>query len=281
MTNINYEIVKTNNPLGIDNCIIGIKRSYENIQTADLHWHDALELNLMLEGAIDCYTEGKHYVAQTGDLILVNKNCIHILHNPIPKTYATALIMVIPNDFLLHYVPSVSDPYFKLEKDTPQYAVISTCMEQITQLIQTPEPPRFSELLIHQNIISIIYQLYSHCLSEKTYSDRQLLLARQVIEYVSSHYKENLSISAVANKFGLQENYFCRCFKNQAGMSFHQYLCRIRLDIALALLSNNHGSLLSCALDAGFASEQVFIDWCKKTYNCTPIQYKLAKNNNS
>ena len=52
---------------------------------------------------------------------------------------------------------------------------------------------------------------------------------------------------------------------------------RIRLDAALALYNSDHYSLLDCALQAGFTSEKVMIDWCRKIYQCTPAQYKIQK----
>ncbi len=75
---------------------------------------------------------------------------------------------------------------------------------------------------------------------------------------------EKFTYLPLQNLVGLQETYFCRKFKKkETGISFHQYLSRIRL---MRRLPYTTRSLLAldCALQAGFTSEKVMIDWCRK-----------------
>ena len=75
---------------------------------------------------------------------------------------------------------------------------------------------------------------------------------------------------------GLQENYFCRYFKRFTGMSFVQYLARIRFRYALSYLTDNGLSVTESAARAGFPSEKASTGWCKRLNGVTPSEYKRS-----
>lgn len=95
------------------------------------------------------------------------------------------------------------------------------------------------------------------------------------MEYIDRNFQlPELTLSMVAQKVGLQENYFCRYFKKYTGTSFSQYLAQARLRYALAYMLDFGASVVESALQAGFPSAKAFTDWCKRIYGVTPAQYK-------
>ena len=56
-------------------------------------------------------------------------------------------------------------------------------------------------------------------------------------------------------------------------MSYHQFVSQLRLQSALSHLAAGNRSETECALEAGFSSVKLLIDWCKRIYCCTPQQY--------
>ncbi len=272
MQNVDFEIVKKNNPLGINDCIIQRAKVIGRESDTTLHWHHGFELTLVIEGCICYLVEGKQHLSSSGDFLFINSGVIHQTQNIDNFSTIRALILVIPDSILKELVPEISYPYFSIKENSQERKEITKCLYQISDILENPQP--FQNLLIRKELLSILYLLYSKFYHTEHVQNFSKSVSKKVIKHVGQHYSEELSIKNIAAIAGLQANYFCRYFKKETGISFHQYLSRIRLDAALALLTTGRYTVLDCALETGFSSEKVMIDWCRKVYNCTPLQYK-------
>ena len=272
---ITYERLATKNPIGVDGCIIALSKGYGHLTDTSLHWHHAFELTLVLESDIRYTADGAEHYVSCGDFLFINSGVIHQTQNANKYQNICGLVLVIPDTMIKELVPEIDCPYFRIEKDSKERMEILESLYRMEQCIKNPQ--RFHPLLIRSELFKILYLLYTYCYDPDASNTDYNVASKTVINYVGEHYMENLSIPSIANLVGLQETYFCRKFKKETGISFHQYLSRIRLDAALALYNSDHYSLLDCALQAGFTSEKVMIDWCRKIYQCTPAQYKIQK----
>lgn len=270
MQYINYEVLSTQNPLGIKDALISIVHVRGREGDTSLHWHSGLELTLVLKGAIQYMTGGKQYLANAGDIVFINSSEIHKTENVSFSDSIYALVCIIPDSFIKEHIPDLETTYFALEHSPTIRPILITYLQQIVTYLEKPAP--FQHLLIYKELLSILYQLCSKCYSPDWIPSSHRI-SKKSVEYVNSHYMEEISIKDIASYVGLQDNYFCRYFKNETGFTFHQYLSRIRLDAALALLSTGEHSALDCALACGFSSEKLLINWCHKIYHCTPLQY--------
>lgn len=272
MQALSYEIVPTLNPIGLENCIIKTVSDFGSGKDRTLHWHHALEITLILEGGIDYLIEGKQYRRNAGEFMLINSGSVHQTQNATKTGLLSVMILVIPDSFLRELVPEIVKPQFDLDQNPTVRDIIATYLYQINTYLQNPKP--FQSLLIRKELLSVLYQLYSKCYvkADSRTDDNQMI--KEITRYVEKHYAEELALEKVAELFHLQKNYFCRFFKKKTGLSFHQYLCQVRVHAALALLSSGEGrSVLECALESGFSSGKILNDWCQKLYGCTPLQY--------
>lgn len=273
MQTIDYEIVTTANPIGLENCILAKVTVFGHESDTHLHWHHALEMTYILSGGIEYLIDGQLITATAGDFTFINSGSIHQTCNLSSNTPISAVVFVIPDTFLSSLVPSVKSPYFDLNRHPDVRAIIATYLQQIATYLE--HPVEYQSLLIQKELLSVTYQLFSKCYTTPPASQNNQL-SKQVLEYVELHYSDEIKLSQITGYIGLQENYFCRYFKKQTGISFHQYLCKFRLQRAISLLLLRKNTITECALEAGFSSEKIFIDWCKKEYQCTPTQYLKA-----
>ena len=271
MQEIQYEIVTTENPIGIEHCVISPKIVHGRERDMMLHWHNALEMTLVWEGGIQYLAEGRLQEARAGEFVFINSGVIHLTRNVSDTEDIRALVMLLPDTFFEELVPEVSQPYFTIPKHSSVKEIIATYMQQIDTYIRQPQP--FQNLLIRKELILIAYQLFSKCYVKEGRGRTQDSLCKRVVEYTRQHYMETLSLTEIAARFHLQENYFCRYFKKGTGMSYHQFLSQLRLQSALSSLAAGNRSETECALEAGFSSVKLLIDWCKRIYHCTPQQY--------
>lgn len=250
---------------------IQIIDSYGTIHDTSLHWHHALELVLMLSGGVIYTVDGASHKTNAGELHIINSQHIHQAVNANPSDPITALVIQITDSFLERIAPSREQRHFAIEKGSDAERSIRDDLYAISEAIR--EGKQFHNLLVRSCLLHIVYVLLKDCRTESRPQTKESMYSKAPIQYVSSHYMDKISLDQVAAATGLQKNYFCRCFRKETGITFMQYLNQIRLNVAPSLLYEGNIRMIDCALQAGFASEKVMIDWCKKIHQTTPMQY--------
>ena len=84
----------------------------------------------------------------------------------------------------------------------------------------------------------------------------------------------DLTLSALAEKFGYSEFHLSRKFREGSGMSFRDYLRYRRLAFALKDVRDTEKGLLEIAMDYGFSSNEAFTRAFREAYGVTPSRYR-------
>ena len=72
--------------------------------------------------------------------------------------------------------------------------------------------------------------------------------------FITDHQSEDLSLGQVASAVNMSAFYFCKTFKKATGMTFTDYLARVRVEKVKNLLLNPHKRVSEAAYEAGFQS---------------------------
>jgi AraC-like DNA-binding protein len=83
-------------------------------------------------------------------------------------------------------------------------------------------------------------------------------LVRRVKEFIVLHAGEEIMLRRAAAVAGFSPCYFCKLFHRVAGMGFSEYLARLRVEAAKALLMDPHTRINEAAFRAGFQSLSQF-----------------------
>jgi AraC family transcriptional regulator len=98
---------------------------------------------------------------------------------------------------------------------------------------------------------------------------------RAMQSYLNLHYSENLALSDIAAHVHYSPYLLCRIFKQQIGLTIHQYLARLRLFHALELLiAEPTLPVGDIALQLGFYSHSHFTAAFSQTFNLAPSDYR-------
>ncbi len=76
--------------------------------------------------------------------------------------------------------------------------------------------------------------------------------------YLAAHPTEEISLSDVARAVNMSAFYFCKVFKKATGLTFTEYLARVRVESVKALLLNPNKRISEAAYEAGFQSLSQF-----------------------
>lgn len=92
--------------------------------------------------------------------------------------------------------------------------------------------------------------------------------------WMDEHFHENIQIEEVAAQVSLSRFYFSRRFREETGLSPHEYLLNLRLSYAKLQLSESDDSIEEIAYDCAFCSASNLIRAFKKSTGLTPYQFR-------
>ncbi len=97
---------------------------------------------------------------------------------------------------------------------------------------------------------------------------------RKIKKYVDAHYKEDLTLKAIANKFFMNPVYMGQLFKKTYGMYFKDYILQVRINEAKRKLRQTDLRIYQVAECVGFSNPDYFVTQFEKTTGMTPTQYR-------
>lgn len=100
---------------------------------------------------------------------------------------------------------------------------------------------------------------------------------RKVLHYIDSHYDEEITLEEVASILSLSPQYFSRVFHDKAGITFVDYLTRLRIKKAKEWLCYSESNVQEVCFKVGYKDPNYFTRVFKKTVGVTPRQYKAQK----
>ena len=113
----------------------------------------------------------------------------------------------------------------------------------------------------------------SHQLTVKEQAGESPAIARARI-YIAKHQGDELSLNEVAKAVNMSAFYFCKTFKKATGMTFTDYLARVRVEKVRNLLLNPHKRVSEAAYEAGFQSLSQFNRVFRRIAGESPSAYR-------
>ena len=135
-------------------------------------------------------------------------------------------------------------------------------------------------LMIEANILRILTMLIrtyqdesksGEMLKEKKSAMKRL---EQAISYIDHHYSEKITLDEVAAAAYMSSNYFSSYFRKVTGISFSEYVTRIRISHARELLRDTDKSVTEIAMECGFHNISNFYRLYKKQVGKPPRDEK-------
>jgi AraC-like DNA-binding protein/ligand-binding sensor protein len=91
---------------------------------------------------------------------------------------------------------------------------------------------------------------------------------------ISERHADEISLSEVAQSVNMSAFYFCKSFKKATGMTFTDYLARVRVEKVKNLLLNPHKRVSEAAYEAGFQSLSQFNRVFRRVAGESPSVYR-------
>jgi two-component system response regulator YesN len=127
---------------------------------------------------------------------------------------------------------------------------------------------------IRQSVLELLEQY------KKEYESNSCrILRKEVAEaksFVRSHMKEELQVAEIAAMVNMSSSYFSHVFKKEEGISFLEYVYRVRMEHARYLLESSDLKVNEIADEVGIFNPNYFSTQFKKSVGQSPLEYRQA-----
>lgn len=96
----------------------------------------------------------------------------------------------------------------------------------------------------------------------------------KIIQYISKHYNQQLSLKEIADKFHFNYYYLSSYFSSHIAEGFSEYLNKVRVEKALELLRNEKIPVSEVSYMVGYSDHSYFCKVFKKFTKVTPTKFR-------
>jgi AraC family transcriptional regulator len=167
----------------------------------------------------------------------------------------------------------------------PQFAIVDPVIRSLGMALDhemrssNPKPASYAEGLA-TTLASHIFATYSSPVYQQMRSvGPHWTKLRRCIAHMHANFEQVLSLDRLAMVAGMSKFHFAKSFRDSMGMAPHQYLVKLRVEKARALLGDEALSLPQVAHRVGYADVGQFAAQFRRVIGLSPTQYRRQASN--
>lgn len=233
------------------------------------HFHSCFEILYVTDGELTATVNGVSARLCRGDLYVAGS---YDIHGACTEEHSKNIVMIVPIPQLGDFVKIAGDRVFKSPFLTGFDGTdeILRCLEMLLRAGDDGDELCLSS----RGYLYVIFGLLTQAIGLRDApAEKARLLPQEILLYIQQNYGSRLTLPGTAERFGYSSVYFSRFFRRCFGCGFHEYLNRLRVQKAAALL-DRRATFLSAALESGFENQRTFNRAFRKIYGRTPSEYR-------
>ncbi len=259
-----------------------IKAFIHSVEGFKTHWHDAIEILLVLQGEVKIRVANEKYILKENDIILINHNIIHNISCTEGKNILLAL--QIDTFELSQWFPEFAKMTFNCksfiysQEKQEKFDIIRRYMAKIVwENNKKKQGYKFT-------IAGQIYLLAAHLANnfadniitkeKKEVSNEDIDRLKRILTKINKNIDKKITLKEIAEEEHMSYCYISRFIKEKLGMNFQEYLNTLRLNKAASLLLNNSKTITEISYESGFANTKLFNKLFNENFDCSPSEYK-------
>ncbi|WP_218095852.1 AraC family transcriptional regulator [Paenibacillus solanacearum] len=250
-----------------------------------LHYHNAAELSLVIEGNGVEKLNGKSHALRRGTVSFLLPNHMHEIVIA-PGTALSKYCCMFDLNLVLSDScdPIVRQHILQIGSELPShYDLSGEQLDAFSRLMEDMFQEYNADRLGKNTVIRA--RLAEACVfllrtapgegpSDPGTRHDKPGIVMDMLKYMHQHYNEPLSLTALSETMGRNASYLSSVFKRHVGQSFVEYMHSLRIGRAAGLLSATTMSVSEVALEVGFDTFRTFSKVFKEIKGVTPQQFR-------
>lgn len=245
------------------------------VQDTPLHWHNFIELELVLNGTAEHIHNGISSTISKGHVSLFRINDYHTVKNVNNLEVLTLSIKdgAFSEMTLTQLNSARSNLSFDLDKETFN-TVLFFCEACIKENSLHNKNENYIKNLLECILILLLRFDSSEITPIKKHQNSQLNTA---INYMHNHFRDNITLSTVAKIAHYSPTHFSHIFAKKIGTPFNDYINELKVTYAKQLLNTTTLKIIDIGYQSGFNSYNNFYSTFKQYTNLSPAEYRKKK----
>ena len=237
---------------------------HRNFFVTPAHVHGAVEFLFVEKGCQQVIIDGEEFSVNAGEGCFYDSFCVHAYEI---DSGASGYILLGAREYFENFF---SENGGKLPPKTFRFSDFSL-LEKLKSLFDKPySSPEYKHAFFKgaaSVLLSVIAAENGLVCPKK--SDTSSLIVN-VLTFAEQNYQKDLTINFLADKFGYSREYFSKTLKKYLKEPWNDYVNRLRVKRADALIKEGGLSVLDAALSCGFSSPNTFYRAYKKVFDKSP-----------
>ncbi len=265
-------------------------RTNAGLCSAKSHWHDDVEFISIISGSVNYNVNGEIITMHEGEGIFVNSRQFHYIlphGNADCLFYCAAihpmLLCASRKVEQLYVRPVIDDtdlPFLKLSNRIPWQAGI---LRDVSIMCERSHEEA-SELIVQQLFFRLWQTLCSHAVATTAVPESRnlhLTVLKNMVAFIHGNYKEKLTLEDICDAGGVGKTLCTSIFRKCVNCTPMTFLTEYRLKKAAELLQDTDMNVTEIAYETGFSGASYFSESFRKSFGCSPREYRAEKQGHS
>lgn len=255
-------------------------------EDVESHSHKFFELTYITGGTATQVLNGIPGTVQAGDYFILDFDSVHSYQDTKNFELINCLFMpeivddtlagcrsfeaLVQGCLVKYYSPALSRTSVnRVFQDTD-----GRILDLLMGMIKEYEEKKEGYLQIYRGRLIEILVLTMRRILKKGVKNPAGSVIGEIMDYIDGHYTEKLSLSEICQAYHFNLQYISRKFKNETGLTFREYLQKVRIEKSCFMLQKTDLRIMEISHAVGYEDVKFFNMIFKKLLQMSPSAYR-------
>ena len=256
----------------------------DNITMKNMHNHSHYEILYILGGERILIAEKKQYTLNKNSIALVPPYTLHrtVCSSGDTKKKYKKYMINFTKDFIGNFSAAMEVDVFSaflqnkilVSLEDGETDFVKNIM---SEMMKYNDAENSCDVQIFKLLLCSLLTFFAKKVSKETvYNDN--VLTDKIVNYIEKNFEQEITLDILAKQFYVSKYEISRMFTKNVGISFIDYLTRVRIENSKKLLLDTPLSVTKISELTGFNSSSNFARVFKKITGIAPLQYRKENN---
>lgn len=248
------------------------------------HCHQELEILMLQKGQLQVFDENEEYELLEGDVWIVPPFGSHGIGKGKSDCERIAILLDLQ---LLESGMKDNQEYLWIRQELEKKDMFSRHWEEPTRkkvseivekLYREYSEKKYAWKAAVKALISelVLVALREMPEGQNRTQEKEVVRMKHILEYIALHYYRDITLKSCADAVGFNSTYLSRYFSSTMGITFQEYIKRLRIDRAKWLLMTEKLPVTEVCSQSGFRDIKTFNKLFKKECGMSPTAFRKS-----